>query len=483
MPRTGKEGHYSQLEGALRAIALRMKLVIALESLFRLAGLFLIVLLGGLFLPAATEIFPYLPFSYYLLGLLSLLWVLLVGIWRTASRVTARQVARRLEDGFPGLRDDVTNALLLFPDLPGARESGQISEGLVTAHLQKTADEVSTIRPHQVASFRRVWPQIKLLVPVFLAFAGVVALDPSFPDRSVSSLLQPWSVLPDRQTFLSVEPAAPVVLRGTPVKIRAAAKGYIPERLELRLWPEKGEMIRVEMKPEEKGRFAHLIPSVQTSFRYQVSSGKTQSPAHDVTVVDAPDIGEIKLTLFPPDYTGLPEVFKEEGHVEALKGTVVHLEAHATKAVVEGKLILNQKHQLLLNVAENRLQGSLLVLYPGTYSLSVKDEFGFENAHPVQYRIHLIPDKYPEVEILSPAEDLEVSGTEVLNLTYAARDDFGISSMRLIFEVARGILRAWPSRRETGWPFASKCGTTIRSRDLKPGTPGHWPSCCETRRT
>jgi hypothetical protein len=455
VPSAGKDRYYGRLERALKAIALRMKLIIALESLLRLAGLFLIVLLGGLFLPAATEIFPYLSFVYYLLALLLLIWVLLVGIRRTSSRLTAQRVARRLEVALPGLRDDVTNALLLFPELRRAPGSAQISEGLVTAHLQKTADDVSKILPQQVASFRKVWPQVKLLLPLFLAFAGVVALDQPFLSRSVSSLVHPWSVLPDRKTFLSVQPTAAVVLRGTPVTILAEATGYIPDRVELRLWPEKGEGMSVEMKSEEKGHFTHLIPSVQTSFRYQVLSGKTHSQAYDVRVVEAPDIGEIKLTLFPPGYTGLPRAVKAEGHIEALKGTVVNLEARATKTVVEGKLILNQKDQLLLNVEEDRLQGSLLVLYPGTYSLSVKDELGFENAHPVQYRIHLIPDQYPEVEILSPAEDVEVSGTEVLNLTYAARDDFGLSSMRLIYEVAgkeRSIPLKIPKDRRSAGP-------------------------------
>ncbi len=45
----------------------------------------------------------------------------------------------------------------------------------------------------------------------------------------------------------------------------------------------------------------------------------------------------MRLTLIPPDYTGLPVTVKEEGHIEALKGTVVNLEARATKGVKEGK--------------------------------------------------------------------------------------------------------------------------------------------------
>jgi hypothetical protein len=66
--------------------------------------------------------------------------------------------------------------------------------------------------------------------------------------------------------------------------------------------------------------------------------------------------------------------------------------------------------------------------------VSIRDELGFDNKDPVQYRIRLIPDEYPEAEILSPTEDGEISGDEVLPVLYAARDDFGLTGIRLIYQ-------------------------------------------------
>jgi len=217
--------------------------------------------------------------------------------------------------------------------------------------------------------------------------------------------------------------------------IKAKATGYVPDRLSLRLWPEEGDVIHLDMESEGNGSFSHRIASAQNSFRYQAFSSRTNSPVYDVRVVDVPDIGKIKLTLIPPAYTRLPREVREEGHIEAIKGTVVNLEARATKVVKEGKLILNQKDQILLKVEGDQVKGNLLVFYPGTYSLSIRDELGFENPDPVQYRIHLIPDKYPEGEIISPTEDLEVSGNEVFPVIYAARDDFGVTAIRLIYQM------------------------------------------------
>jgi hypothetical protein len=189
------------------------------------------------------------------------------------------------------------------------------------------------------------------------------------------------------------------------------------------------------MESEGNGNFAYRIGSAQTSLRYQVVSGPAHSPVYSVMVVDAPDIGQIRLALNPPGYTRLPMEVTEGGHIEALKGTVVHLEAHATKAVTEGTLILNRRDQLPLEVEADRLKGKLLVYYPGTYSLSVRDNLGFQNPNPIQYSIHLIPDRYPEAEIISPTDDLEVAGNEIVPILYSASDDFGLTAVKLIFQM------------------------------------------------
>ena len=54
---------------------------------------------------------------------------------------------------------------------------------------------------------------------------------------------------------------------------------------------------------------------------------------------------------------------------------------------------------------------------------------------PVQYQIRLIPDQYPEAEIVSPGQDLEISGGETLPIVYTGKDDFGITSMRLSYQI------------------------------------------------
>ena len=67
----------------------------------------------------------------------------------------------------------------------------------------------------------------------------------------------------------------------------------------------------------------------------------------------------------------------------------------------------------------------------------MKDDLGFENSNPVQYPIRLIPDQYPEAEIVSPGQDLEISGGETLPIVYTGKDDFGITSVKLSYQARR----------------------------------------------
>jgi hypothetical protein len=345
------------------------------------------------------------------------------------------RVARGLEERFPNLADDVTNSLLLFDQINEGSYPGSISEGLITTQLRKTADEMHAIQPKEVVSFRAALRHLRLLLPLIFAFSLVLLITPHFLNRSLALIIHPFSSLPVRETDISVEPRGSFVLRGTQVMIKAKAGGDVPEKLTLAIWPEGKDEMDLPMESEGEGKFLYRVSSAQLSFRYQAKGGRATSPVYGIRVVNPPEVEKMRLILIPPDYTGLSKEVREEGHIEALKGTVVNLEARATKEVKEGKIILDKGSQLPLKMHGVLLKGTLLIFHPGTYSIQLRDDLGFENPNPAQYQIRLIPDKYPEAEIKSPAEDLEISGSEVLSIVYTAKDDFGVSQVKLAYQM------------------------------------------------
>ena len=425
--------HYDRLSGFLGTVALRLRLLFALDFLLLFAAAFLLALLGCFFPLYLEEAYWYVSLLYSLMVISFLGFLLVTGFRKTFLRPPLSRLAKELEAKFPQLRDDVTNSLLLFPQLNEAAGPGRISSGLITAQIRKTAEKVSAIPPSAVIGFQRAFRHLRLLLPILAAFSAVLALEPSFLSRSLALVTNPFSAIPARETVISLEPRGSVILRGTSLRIQAKATGAIPDKLTLGIWPEAGQERRVSMNPQGEGRFSYQMGNAQVSFRYRASNGRSASPVYQLRVVDPPEVKNVKLTLIPPEYARLPRENREGGHIEALKGTVVNLEGQLTKEVTSAQMILNQEAALPLETEGESFRGNWLVLYPGHYSFKVKDEFGFENPEPVRYSIRIIPDKPPEAEIVQPAQDLEISGEEEIPVLYAARDDFGITAVKLLY--------------------------------------------------
>jgi soluble cytochrome b562 len=425
--------HYDRLSGFLRVVALRLQLLFALDFILLFAAAFMLALLGCFFPLALGEAFWYIALIYSLGVIGFLLFLLLRGLRMAFPRPPMSRVAKELEAKFPHLRDDVTNSLLLFPQVQGGPGPGQISSGLISAQIKKTAEKLSVLRPSEVVRFQRAGRHLPLLLPILLAFSAVLTLEPSFLTRSLALVTNPFSALPARETQISLEPKGSVILRGTPLRIQARATGTLPEKLNLALWPEAGQETRVSMNSQGEGRFSYQVVNPQVSFRYQAYNGHSASPVYTLRVVDSPDVKSVRFTLIPPDYARLPRESREGGHIEALKGTVVNLEGQLTKEVSAAEMVLNQEAALPLEIQGESFRGNWLVLYPGHYSFKVKDEFGFENPDPVRYSIRIIPDKPPEAEIYQPAQDLEISGDEEIPILYMGRDDFGITAVKLLY--------------------------------------------------
>jgi len=428
-------GDYERLTGFLRKLSLRFRFLATIESILHLTSGVLLVVLGSYFALELQEEAPYLAFLYTFAALVFIGYLIFSGLRRIFSPPGLQKIARGLEKSYPHLRDDLTNSLSLFAELKGGGKE-RISEGLVGAQIRKTAEEISSFEPSRVVNLRKGLRHLKTLLPLFAALFIVLGLDPHFLNRSLAILTNPFSTLPQRKTTLTVEPGEATVLRGSPFLIRARAEGHLPETLLLEIRPEGREAVKVEMKVEGNGRFSHRIPSAQFSFRYQVYNGLATSPPYPVRVVDPPEVEKIKLTLIPPDYTGLAKEEKEGGHIEALKGTLVNLEVRVSKAVRDGKIVVDSKNQVPLEIQGSRLKGNLLIFNAGTYFIEVRDELGFENPNPARYPIRLIPDKYPEAEILTPDEDLEVAGNETIPVIYSAKDDFGVATVKLSFQTS-----------------------------------------------
>jgi len=180
--------NYDRLCRFLRVLALRLQVLFVLEFLLLFLAAFLLALLGSFFPLALGEAFWYVAFAYSLGSLAILAFLLVRGFRKTFLRPPPSRVAKELEAKFPHLRDDVTNSLLLFPQLKPESGPGQMSSGLIAAQIRKTAEKISSLHPSEVIRLKRAGRHLRLLGPIVLAFLAVIILDPPFLAR-----WSPWS--------------------------------------------------------------------------------------------------------------------------------------------------------------------------------------------------------------------------------------------------------------------------------------------------
>jgi hypothetical protein len=67
----------------------------------------------------------------------------------------------------------------------------------------------------------------------------------------------------------------------------------------------------------------------------------------------------------------------------------------------------------------------------------VRDEHGFTNQDGLHYRIEIVPDVAPQIDLLAPEPELEIDEARVITLEYEARDDFGVRNLSLVYRTGR----------------------------------------------
>jgi uncharacterized protein DUF4175 len=265
----------------------------------------------------------------------------------------------------------------------------------------------------------------------------MVLFNPSWVGGTIGMLTRPLDHLPPTQTTIEVEPKGLRVVRGATVTIQAATAGALPASLELMTWTgtnEVGELIGLEKVPMENlgaGKFSAKIARLEKSLRYRAVTGSFTSATYSAEAVDAPEIANVQLILYPPAYSAMGSISVPQGSVEGLKGSTIRLDAVTTKDVVKAEIAMDDGRKVPLKIDGRKLQASWVLFQSQSYRIHVEDAHGFRNS-PIAYELKVKPDGFPTVELLRPTEDLEINGDEVLTLEYGARDDFGISEVALI---------------------------------------------------
>ena len=301
-------------------------------------------------------------------------------------------------------------------------------------------DTLAVATDHPVE--RQVKP-LELTVPAAIGGLCVAALlwlaiaGPGLFSYGVRHLWAGWAVsnlLPAQS--IAVTPGDEAVRRGGSVPLLAEMKGFDPASATVHARMGDGDWQEVDMARTDRG-FEFTFFSVREPVEYFVAAAGTRSPSYKVAVVDLPSVGNLKLTLNFPGWTGRPpQVQDPGGDISTVSGTGVDLEITADAPLPAAELVLNDKAVPMTTDGVNG-KTKFDVKEDGRYYVAAR--VGSEQVRLTEdYFIKILPDGKPEIRLSRPGRDWNASSIEEVTAHLEATDDYALSALELHYAVNGG---------------------------------------------
>jgi hypothetical protein len=275
---------------------------------------------------------------------------------------------------------------------------------------------------------------------------------------------------------LSVSPGDADIERGSTVLITARFEGPLPPEATL-LWqqaggaPQQVSMARSLSDPI----FAFTLPAIAGDVSYQINYGGLASDGFRLTVFDLPALLRADAALDYPEYTGIADKRVEDTRrVSAVEGTRLEYTFLTNKPLRRAVLREADGRELELtaaNAERTRFTTAFTLETSRRFTLHLEDDAGRKNPTPPDIRIDALPNRPPELKLVSPRGDQRVSPIEELRLRAEARDDFGLVDYGLAFSVAEAEPTFIPLGLEKprGVQAAFETLVALEPRKLEPG--------------
>ena len=156
-----------------------------------------------------------------------------------------------------------------------------------------------------------------------------------------------------------------------------------------------------------------------------------------------PLVGDVRVTYDFPAYTGLSRQIIEgsTGDLHALRGTRVQIEMRPLRSARQARLLLGDGGEdgaLAANLNHGKLSATLALDENGAYRVWLLPFLGRPVREERAHRIVVENDQPPEVDIVGPADRLELATPRPVEVGYHARDDFGLAEIALVYRVNDG---------------------------------------------
>jgi hypothetical protein len=195
-----------------------------------------------------------------------------------------------------------------------------------------------------------------------------------------------------------------------------------------------------------------------------------------------PLVGDVVITLEYPAYTKRPPATlpSSSGDFRAMAGTTVSMTTAALEPVTAAALLVERPEDgtasgaagepVAMTIDGDTLRASFRVDSEARYRFQIQDKAGRRRVEATPHVIEIEPDRVPEVELIAPADELDVTNLKRVELAYVIEDDFGIAKAELVWQTGKdSSRRPLPMTGEPGTRAQGKFVWDMAEMTLPPG--------------
>jgi len=400
------------------------------------------VLAGEAALDALVEL-PWIARAVALAGALGGSGYLL---WREAiqplrKRLNDDAIASMIEHALPAFRTRFIASLQL------ARAAGrEAPRSLVRALLGETAAMAATQDFRQVVKTAKLRRASAISAGVIAAAALLASIEGPSSLLLLERAILFNTPLPHKTHILSVTGDRKIGI-GEDLEIDVTAGGLLPSGGQIVATTASGQtrQFALEHDADHREKYAATIRSPQESFIYYVRLNDDTSRKYQVQTMLRPAVSEVTCEQIYPAYVNLPPVKRSTGDLSLLAGSRLKVFVKASENIAKASLRLaGLDKEVPLNVdPRDRASLSGEIQIPPKdltgFSVHLVDLEGVESGETATYRIDVVPDLAPTVQITCPTDREELATAQAtLRIAFEAKDDFGIVKALLHYTIDQG---------------------------------------------
>ncbi len=361
-------------------------------------------------------------------------------------------IAKNLgELGFKNNTDTIINAYQLECNLK-TNESNELAIAYVKQVLEKInkKDLIENLKKRFNPILKKYILSIWIFIIIFFSFNYKESADAFYRLKNSSTYYpapKPFKLISSKRNIH--------ILGGEKVEIEIKSNKLISDSAELNLKPsqestEKRDSLELNFisSPNEKGYYVFSLPELYQDYTYQAlirsnnfwdSWDVVTSRIDTIFVTDRPSLEKFQITIIPPKYSRLPKKIQEGNNavILGLKGSNIQLDITTNKLLEKSYLLVN-KEKIILNTFEKNASGYHIIENEIDFSVNLVDQRGITNKNPILYKIEIIPDLMPSLQVLEPSiPSIELGDEQIIYLQLNIQDDYGFSDLQIAYEIVK----------------------------------------------